>query len=257
MSRNCQYLEGMNNDKVAIFGATGGIGSELSRAMSDQSILALLGRDQEKLSNLADELGAHSEPIQDLSWGELDRALAAAESAMGGLTGVVSCLGSIILKPIHLTRENEWDATIEVNLKSSAAILASSIKRIKKTGGSNMSVVFISTVATGIGLPNHEAISAAKAGVEGLVKSAAATYARQGIRINAVAPGLTHTPMTDRICSNPEVRKNSEKMHPLGRIGEPGDIVRAITWLMSPEARWVTGQIIRVDGGLSTLQSSG
>jgi NAD(P)-dependent dehydrogenase (short-subunit alcohol dehydrogenase family) len=106
-----------------------------------------------------------------------------------------------------------------------------------------------------VGLNNHEAIAAAKAGIMGLTRSAAATYARRGVRVNAVAPGLVETPMSEHILSSDQGRKQSEAMHALGRLGQPDDIARAICWLVDPENDWVTGQVLGVDGGLGTLKT--
>jgi NAD(P)-dependent dehydrogenase (short-subunit alcohol dehydrogenase family) len=102
---------------------------------------------------------------------------------------------------------------------------------------------------------NHEAIAAAKAGVVGLALSAAATYARYNIRVNCVAPGLTRTPLTASLTQNEQTLKASSALHPLGRIGEPDEVASAIRWFLSPEQSWVTGQVLAVDGGLSSLQS--
>ncbi len=93
------------------------------------------------------------------------------------------------------------------------------------------------------------------AAVEGLARSAAASYAARGIRVNVVAPGLTRTPLTERITGNEASLKVSVAMHPLGRIGEPPDIASAIMWLLSPESGWVTGQTIGVDGGLGNVRA--
>ena len=122
---------------------------------------------------------------------------------------------------------------------------------MRKHGGS---VVLVSSVAARRGLPNHEAIAAAKAGIEGLTLSAAASYARYQIRFNAVAPGLTKTPMTQSITDNPRSLEYSKSLHPLGRIGEADDVSSAISWLLSVEQSWITGQIIHIDGGLSSVQ---
>lgn len=118
------------------------------------------------------------------------------------------------------------------------------------TGGS---IVLCSTAAVRVGLQNHEAIAAAKGGVEALVRSAASTYASKGIRVNAIAPGLTRTPMTEKITLNPQALAFSTAMHALGRIGEPKDISSGICWLLDSSQSWVTGQIIAIDGGLSSV----
>lgn len=115
--------------------------------------------------------------------------------------------------------------------------------------------MLMASAAAEIGLANHEAIAAAKAGVIGLVRSAAATYAAQGIRVNAVAPGLIETPMSARITSNEAARNASIAMHPLGRLGRPEDVAEPICWLLGPTSSWVTGQVIGVDGGLARLKT--
>ena len=103
-------------------------------------------------------------------------------------------------------------------------------------------------------MANHEAIAAAKAGVVGLMRSAAATYAANGIRFNAVSPGLVDTPLSQKITSNDRTLAASTALHPLGRIGTPEDVAEAVCWLLSPASSWVTGQVIGVDGGLATLK---
>ena len=113
----------------------------------------------------------------------------------------------------------------------------------------------LSTAATRIGLANHEAISAAKAGIEGLALAASASYACKGIRVNCVAPGMTRTPLTAKLLENEMMAKASAGMHALGQIGEPNDIASAIEWFLDPEQSWVTGQVIGVDGGLSRIRS--
>jgi NAD(P)-dependent dehydrogenase (short-subunit alcohol dehydrogenase family) len=122
---------------------------------------------------------------------------------------------------------------------------------MRKTGGT---IILLSTAAARIGLPNHEAIAAAKAGVIGLMQSAAASYASRGIRVNAVAPGLVKTGMTQRIWSNEKSAAFSKSMHAIGRLGEAKDVASLIVWLLQPENDWVTGQVFGVDGGLGTLR---
>jgi NAD(P)-dependent dehydrogenase (short-subunit alcohol dehydrogenase family) len=125
---------------------------------------------------------------------------------------------------------------------------------MKTDGGS---VVLVSSAAARIGLANHEAIAAAKAGLIGLTLSAAATYARQRIRFNAVAPGLVRTPLTRGLVSSELAEKASVAMHPLGRLGEPDDVARAIAWLLDPDQGWITGQVLGVDGGLADIRPRG
>jgi NAD(P)-dependent dehydrogenase (short-subunit alcohol dehydrogenase family) len=120
------------------------------------------------------------------------------------------------------------------------------------TGGT---VVLMSSAAARIGIANHEAIAAAKAGVLGLTLSAAASYAGRGIRVNAVAPGLVRTPLTAALTAHEGSEKASAALHPLGRIGEPDEVASAIEWLLDPAQSWVTGQVFGIDGGLATVRS--
>jgi NAD(P)-dependent dehydrogenase (short-subunit alcohol dehydrogenase family) len=110
--------------------------------------------------------------------------------------------------------------------------------------------VSVSTVAARQGLNKHETIAAAKAGIEGLVRSAAMTYARQGIRFNAVAPAPMETPLSAPLLRTDGSRQLSESMHPLGRLGSSDEVAAAIAFLLGPDAGWITGQVWGVDGGL-------
>ncbi len=120
-----------------------------------------------------------------------------------------------------------------------------------RSGGS---IVLVSSAAARVGLANHEAIAAAKAGVIGLVLAAAASYAARGIRVNGVAPGLVRTPLTARLTGSDGALKESNAMHALGRVGEPEEVASALAWLLDPEQSWVTGQILGIDGGLATVR---
>jgi NAD(P)-dependent dehydrogenase (short-subunit alcohol dehydrogenase family) len=164
----------------------------------------------------------------------------------------VNCAGSLLLKPAHLTSAQELQDVLAANLVSAFATVRAGAGAMRSSGGS---IVLVSSAAGAIGLPNHEAIAAAKAGVSGLMRSAAATYAPYGIRVNAVAPGLVDTPMSRAITANELARNASVAMHPLGRLGTPDDIAEAVCWLLGPQSAWVTGQVLGVDGGLATLKS--
>jgi NAD(P)-dependent dehydrogenase (short-subunit alcohol dehydrogenase family) len=181
----------------------------------------------------------------------IDAVADAAAADLGGLTGITNCVGSILLKPAHLTSTSDWAATLATNLTSAFGCVRTAGRLMKADGGS---VVLVSSAAARIGLPNHEAIAAAKAGIIGLVLSAAATYARQKIRFNAVAPGLTRTPLAAGLVASELAEKASVAMHPLGRLGEPEDVARAIAWLLDPQQSWVTAQVIGIDGGLADVK---
>ncbi len=148
------------------------------------------------------------------------------------LDGIACYVGSLLLKPAQSTSATEWGTTIATNLTSEFAVVRPGIRAMMNTGGS---IVLVSSAAARVGLANHEAIAAAKAGVIGLTLSAATTYAPRGIRVNCVAPGLVRTPMTARLTANEASLKASTAMHALGRIGEPRDVATAIEWLLSPK----------------------
>jgi NAD(P)-dependent dehydrogenase (short-subunit alcohol dehydrogenase family) len=237
-----------------IFGASGGIGSALARRLSsDGWRLALTARGRERLEILGNELHAHVDPADGADSKAVENVFTAAYEKFGRFDGVVNCCGSLLLKPAHLTTDEEWTRTLSANLTTAFYVLRAAASRMMRTGGG--SIVLMSSAVAQHGMINHEAIAAAKAGVVGLAQSAAATYARYNIRVNCVAPGLTRTPLTEPLTKNEASLKASAALHPLGRIGEPVEIASAIAWLINPEQCWVTGQVIGVDGGLSSIQA--
>lgn len=236
-----------------IFGATGGIGAALSRSLrSGGAHLMLAGRSENRLNDLAGDLGAEHFVLDATQVDAVAACLDRAVEKFGRVDGVANCVGSLLLKPAHLTTEAEWSSTIMVNLGSAFAVVRAASKAMMQTGGS---IVLVSSAAARKGLANHEAIAAAKAGIIGLALSAAATYGSRGIRVNCVAPGLVLTPLTSRITGNESSLKGSIAMHALGRIGEPEEVASAIAWLMDPAQGWVTGQVLGVDGGLGSVNA--
>jgi NAD(P)-dependent dehydrogenase (short-subunit alcohol dehydrogenase family) len=239
---------------ILILGAAGGIGGALARRLAASGAkLVLAGRDLSRLEALAADTGGTPFVLDATKPAEVESAAAKAIEVHGRLDGLANCVGSILLKPAHLTSEEEWDAVVSTNLRSAYAAVRAAARAMTAGG----SVVLVSSAAARLGLANHEAIAAAKAGVIGLTLSAAATYAPKGLRVNAVAPGLVRTPMTTRITGSEAALKASTAMHALGRVGEPEDVASAIAWLLDPAQSWVTGQVLGVDGGLATLRSRG
>jgi NAD(P)-dependent dehydrogenase (short-subunit alcohol dehydrogenase family) len=239
-----------------IAGGSGGIGRALCRILSARGCrLLITGRDAERLREACTETGA-----QGMTWdtgGDRDFSpvIEAALERFGRLDGAVNLCGSVLLKPAHMTSDADLDGVLAANLLSAFSVTRAAARTLMKSGGG--AIVLVSSAAARVGLPNHEAIAAAKAAVIGLTLSAAATYASYGVRVNCVAPGLVRTPATARITSNEASLRMSEQMHALGRIGEPEDVASAIAWLLEPGAGWVTGQVIGVDGGLSSVRSRG
>jgi 3-oxoacyl-[acyl-carrier protein] reductase len=238
----------MGDRKCLVIGAAGGIGRKLVELLHrDGWSQVLAGRNLDSLEAVAATCAAQTACVDARDFDAVD----AVFQAHPGITGAVNLAGSILLKPAHLTTAQDFDETIALNLRTAFALTRAAGRHLKSTGGS---VVLMSSCAATMGLPHHEAIAAAKAGVEGLMRAAAATYAGAGIRFNAVAPGLVATPLARRITDNEGALKASVAMHPLGRIGQPEEVARAIAFLLSPDNAWITGQVLGVDGGLATLR---
>ncbi len=236
-----------------VVGAAGGIGTALCRRLTARgSGLVLAGRDPAQLTSLANEVGGEVVPVDARDFDALNAAVVAASERHEGFYGVVNLAGSILLKPAHSTSMQEYSDTIATNLTTAFALVRAAAPVLGRRGGG--SIVLMSTAAARVGLANHDAIAAAKAGVIGLGLSAAATYATRGVRVNVVAPGLVRTKLAARLVTNEASLKASEAMHALGRIGEPEDVARMIDWLCDPGQSWITGQVFAVDGGLSTVR---
>ena len=243
----------MSKGSVLVLGATGGIGRALAADLRASGVTPLLAaRREEGLRALGDELGAPWRAVDARDPAQVEALFAWADeaaAAVGGLGGVVHAIGSILLKAGHRTTDAEWGDVIAQNLTSAFYVVRAAAPRLAVQGGA---IVLFSTAATRIGLANHEAISAAKAGVEGLALASAATWAAKGVRVNVIAPGLVDTPLAAHLTRPGPSLDASVKMHPLGRIGRPDDLVLATrAALFSP---WMTAQVIAVDGGLSGLK---
>ncbi len=242
-----------SNPVVLLLGATGGIGADLARRLAARGARLVLGaRDADRLEALAAETGGLAVPLDAT---DPDAVKAAAERAVaeyGRLDGAANLVGSILLKPAHLTSPDEFEQTLRLNLTTAFNLVRAAAKAMYSSGGA---IVLMSSAAAGVGMANHEAIAAAKAGVEGLARSAAATYAPRGIRVNAVAPGLVRTPLAARLLASEAAEAASAAMHPLGRVGEPAEVAEAVDWLLDgARSGWITGQTLRVDGGLATVR---
>lgn len=236
---------------IAIVGVTGTIGSTLARRLvRNGHQLLLAGRDEDKLRNLSIELNQPYSVVEFTTSASLEEALSTASAELGGFHAIVNCIGSLLLKPAHATTDEDFRQVLETNLFTAFATVRTGAKLMREKGGS---IILFASAAAEIGIQNHEAISAAKAGVIGLARSAAATYAPSNIRVNVVSPGLVRTEMTRRIWENPASATASSQLHALGRLGEPEQIASLVSWLVDKENDWITGQVIGLDGGLGSV----
>ncbi|MEP7182456.1 MAG: SDR family oxidoreductase [Betaproteobacteria bacterium] len=240
---------------IVITGATGAIGSALARLMHAQGdTLLLCGRSEDKLLALAQALGGvHHTLAADLTVAGGSAALQEKAARIGVVDGIAHCVGSTVVRPLHLTSEKDWHEQLAINATSAFHVLKWFVLQATKAQTPAIAVLTSSVVAEA-GFANHEAIAAAKCAVTGLALSAAATYADRGVRVNVVAPGLTRSALTQRFIASPEAEARSAALIPTNRIAEPDDVAHAFSYLLSPHAAHITGQVIRVDGGQGVLR---
>ncbi len=166
--------------------------------------------------------------------------------------GLVYFPGTINLKPLHRTTEAEFLEEYRINALGAVGVIQQYLSNLKSAG--NPSIVLMSTVAAAQGMTFHSSIAMAKGAIEGLALALAAELAPT-MRVNAVAPSLTASPLADKLINSPEKLEASNKRHPLRRIGQPDDIANAVVFLLSDKASWITGQVMHVDGGMSTVRT--
>lgn len=236
----------LNSPIALVTGARGGIGRALCALLHDRGWrVASVGRD----AGLLEDVPAQARIAADTTTAEgAAQAIAACTAQLGAPTHLAHCVGNTLIAPLHRTTPTQWREVLRVNLDSALAMLGAWIES-RRSAQAPGAAVLVSSVVAGIGVANHEAIAAAKAGVEGLVRSAAATYAGMGLRVNAVAPGMTDTPMTAGMLKVPAMREGAGKQYPLGGVQTPDQVAQAMAWLLSDAASRITGHVLPVDGG--------
>jgi NAD(P)-dependent dehydrogenase (short-subunit alcohol dehydrogenase family) len=168
----------------------------------------------------------------------------------GNIDGLVYLPGSILLKPFNRTTKQDFLNDFHINVLGAVACIQQFLPQLKEAKGS---VVLISSVASKLGMPFHSSIATSKSALEGLGKSLAAELA-PAVRVNMVAPSLTETPLAEKFLNTPEKRDSSSKRHPLGRFGQASDIANVVSFLLSPQSSWITGQVLHSDGGMSSVK---
>ncbi len=233
----------MQGNNYVIVGGSSGIGLALVKLISQaggnvwvysrtgESLVGLTNVKHITLDVLTDEISADTLP-------EL-------------IHGLAYCPGSIVLKPFRSLKPAQFQSDFDINVLGAVKTMKACFKGLKKSGAGG--VLLFSTVAVQQGMSFHASIAAAKGAIEGLTKSLAAEWAPT-IRVNCIAPSLTHTPLAGRLLSTPEKKEASGARHPLKRVGEAAEIAEMGAFLLSEKAGWMTGQIIGMDGGMSSVR---
>ncbi|WP_162052341.1 SDR family NAD(P)-dependent oxidoreductase [Pontibacter pamirensis] len=234
-----------NNKNILVIGGTSGIGLETARQLKEK------GANVVTASRKSFE-GAESAGLQHIELNVMEFDSSFIEQLPESLHGLVYCPGTIKLKPFERLQIADFRNDFELNVLGAVQVLKAVIPLLKKAEGA--SVVFFSTVAAQLGMPYHASIATAKAAIEGLTVALAAEYASAQIRYNAVAPSLTDTPLASSLLSTSEKKEAAGKRHPLGRVGQPQDMAQAAIFLLSDDSAWMTGQVLHVDGGMSSVK---
>ncbi|NDY90455.1 SDR family NAD(P)-dependent oxidoreductase [Ideonella livida] len=237
---------------LLVTGARGGLGQALlHRARRLGWTVAACGRDPQALQGLPADLLIGADVTQAEGAAS---AVAACRQQLGRAPDrLAHCVGSTLVAPLHRTTAPQAETLLRVNLLSALHMLGAWVEGLREPPAPGAAVL-VSSVVARVGVANHEAIAAAKGGIEALARSAAATYAPQGLRINVVAPGMTETPMTAGMLKLPAMREAAARQYPLGGVQQADEVAAVMAWLLGEEAGRITGQVIPVDGGFTAVR---
>ena len=225
---------------ILLIGGSHGIGFELALKLHQEHRVFIASRTSENLGNLEVTHIPYDAATEEIDSSQLpDR-----------LDGFVYCPGSINLKPFKMLSPETFEEDMKINFFFLVKVLHSILPKLKNSD--QASIVFFSTVAVKVGMPFHTSVAAAKGAIEGFAKALAAEYA-PSIRVNVIAPSLTDTPLAERLLGNDKKKEKMDERHPLKRVGQPEDIANIADFLLSEKSNWITGQVLGVDGGMSTL----
>ncbi len=224
---------------ILLIGGSHGIGNAIVQNMHEGNNIYVASRENENLPDGVTHIAF------DALTDTLDTSTLPEE-----LHGFVYCPGSINLKPFKMLKQEHFEEDLQINFLSLVKVCREVLPLLVKSGEG--SVVFFSTVAVGRGMHFHTSVAAAKGAIEGFSKALAAEYAPT-LRINVIAPSLVDTPLAGRLLSSEDKKEKMADLHPLKRVGTPEDIASIAQFLLSDRSTWITGQVIGVDGGKSTL----
>ena len=232
--------------KYLIFGATGSIGSNLAKQLynSNQNI-HLVARNEKEVKSLSEELKCTYSVADVLEENFIENV----KSEISEVKGIAYCVGSIDLKPLKVVKVEDFEKCMKLNLYSAVKVIKAYQDNLKKNKGS---IILFSSVAAQRGFPNHSIIASTKAAVKGLAVSLAAEFA-PNIRVNCIAPSLTNSKISQPLLKNNIMAEGIAKAHPMKRIGEGKDIAAMAKFLLTEDSSWITGQVIGVDGGRSSI----
>ncbi len=240
------------SEKLVIFGGSGAVGAATGRLLRQRGYaLHLVGRNEDAVTTAAAELEA-TFTVADVTDGASFARV--AQDAGSPLAGLVYAVGTINLRSLARLTEQDFVDDFRINAAGAALAVAALLPAMKKSERP-ASVVLFSTVAASQGFSFHASTAMAKGAVNGLTLSLAAELAPK-VRVNAIAPSLTQTPLAASLLANEQTAQSLARLHPLLRLGTAEDIAAATAFLVSQEASWITGQIIGVDGGRSTLRTA-
>ncbi len=228
---------------IVVVGAGRGIGLATVKALQNENLFTISHQ-------LTNELADFNTAFYPLDAAKDDLALLADLPEV--IHGIVYCPGSINLRPFNRLTAQDFLNDFQQNVLGAIAVIQYLLARLKKADGA--SIVLFSSVAVKMGMPFHASIAAAKGAVEGLAKSLAAELATSKIRVNVIAPSLTDTPLASALLSSDEKREAAAKRHPLNSIGSADEIGQLVAFLIQDNSRWITGQVIGVDGGIGNLK---